>query len=620
MASTQTTAIDPAIIERNLGALHPLDPSLADTLKQMGLSRAADPQPATTRDGRAGFRVLTSDAGRAWFGRSSVPGVRAEALLRQFDPGVGNVLLPGIGEGTEVHLLLERLGPHRAVFVWEPQPVNVRLALELHEFAAAIVNQRLVLMCCPMEDLSGVLLQWLIAHPGHLCPERILMWPWQSSSEAAQFRNAVQSTYSRIETHRAAQMAAARSGVESALASRRQYGPAERPCLALLATRVSDEQSAWTDAMLRGAEALNWRAIDLTLRTPADCHPLARITRLTADPGSGLALLLDGVRHEFQEVIPAAMPVASWLGSGARLYTDLPEKVGPHDAILVTSSRQKNRLAYLGIPPARIGLLPFPCITVSAEAAQDEPADHDTHQRPVDVVLSADLAPVDPAAYGQRLESLVRIWKIAVDLLKARIEHYQYHQAGEILRMAEATAGATVADPQVREYILDCLGHAVANTLSWQFIRQTLKNAGVVAAVQGRGWSDDGIPSLSPPQREALWRSAKIAVFADVSGEVPADLLSAASCGAVVLWRAHQVDNQPAGLATLLKPDEECIRFSTAGQMLAGLLRLLGNAKEREGMARRAVARCLADHVPSARLAALQAGVTSCFRAGSPLA
>ncbi len=116
MADT-TSSLDPKILPANLDALSEAFPR---TFEQLNTVRASLPvaHAAPTRDGRINLRVSGPDGTETWFGRTSIPQVRARSLVDGFQAGQANVLLPGIAEGSEAQLLLARLGPHRAVFVW----------------------------------------------------------------------------------------------------------------------------------------------------------------------------------------------------------------------------------------------------------------------------------------------------------------------------------------------------------------------------------------------------------------------------------------------------------------------------------------------------------------------
>lgn len=171
-----------------------MDPELAARLADVDLS-LFNPTLTRTRDERTSFRFTRPDGRPEWLGRTSVPGVRAAALLEQFDPGEANVLLPGFGEGTEVGTLLKTLEPHRVVFVWETDPVTVRLVLALHDYAADLAAERLVILQCPAEELARTLTDWLIRHPTRSCPGRLMVWPWQTRAELDECRSAVEAAW-----------------------------------------------------------------------------------------------------------------------------------------------------------------------------------------------------------------------------------------------------------------------------------------------------------------------------------------------------------------------------------------------------------------------------------------
>ena len=187
-------APDPAILDRNLKSLRTTDPDLADRLTHLDIS-PFNPTPALTRDGHLSLRYTHPGGQTQWLGRSSIPAARAAVLMEQFDPGQANVLLPAFGEGTEAETLLRKLEPHRAVFIWDPDLLTIRLVLALHDFAAPLAACRLVILQCSIQALGSTLSAWLAGHPSIQCPNRLMMWPWQTPVELSECRSAVEAAW-----------------------------------------------------------------------------------------------------------------------------------------------------------------------------------------------------------------------------------------------------------------------------------------------------------------------------------------------------------------------------------------------------------------------------------------
>src|SRR5687767_2497223 len=258
MKPASTIALDPDIFERNLNALREFQPALAEQLVTAP-SWSQSYTLEATRDGRLNFRSLSE--GRAWFGRTSIPFVRAEAILQQFQSGTANVLLPAIAEGTEAELLIQRLGRHRAIYVWEPNLCAVQLVLCLHDFSAAIRDGRLIFFACTFEQLSQTLSTWLDENPGHLAPDRILMWPWQSLAELVPCRAVLESAYQAVEQHRKKLLDEIREQAKPALDE-------DASQVAILGLHARDEIWALADGLAAGAAALGWQRTTCDVRTP----------------------------------------------------------------------------------------------------------------------------------------------------------------------------------------------------------------------------------------------------------------------------------------------------------------------------------------------------------------
>jgi hypothetical protein len=203
MLSDPPSAPDPAVFERNLAAIQRVDLDLARLLVSalQAVDGVRSARPALTRDGQWNYRLLGED-GPMWLGRTSIPAIRAEALLAHFDTAGRSVLLPGAGNGLEARLLAERLGPRQAVFVWEQSEIPLILALRLHDFEELLLAQRLIFLLAGPEQFGATLLRWLEAHPARPCPSRIFMWPWQSLAEVSGYRAAVEEAYQAASSSR----------------------------------------------------------------------------------------------------------------------------------------------------------------------------------------------------------------------------------------------------------------------------------------------------------------------------------------------------------------------------------------------------------------------------------
>lgn len=608
MAPDTLPTLDPAIADRNLNALRKAAPEIAQQIAAM--TDAAEPVPpvARTRDGRASFRLTQADGSSSWFGRTSIPSVRAAALLDRFDSGKANVFLPGLAEGTEVEMLLQRLGPHRAVFVWEPDVRNVWLALSLHDLSRAIEEKRLVLLVCPQARLAETLLRWLDKNPGHLCPNQMMMFPWQSMSQIAAVRLAVEQAYHLTEQHRQRALGEIQARWRTFVQRPSAHGVGLTEPLAILALHATEEIWATTDALSEAATRLGRPVITVDIRSPSDMHSLARASKLAgaADAPPALAILIDVVREQVSDVLPACVPAVCWISHRAAM----PAKFGD-DPVFVTTPELAAQAARAATRASRIIVCPPPCL------AKPDPADRDRH-RPIDVTLIADSGPIDPAALSPTLPSYGQIWKTAADLLAAGIDTFTSDQSESVLEKAEATIKARIDEPGTRGQMLHNLGRILAPSLVWQLIARILNENNIAFRIHGPGWHrlfprQAAAPLTTIRQKLDMLRQSKVVICADPTGQGTADVLLAAGAGAAVIARQHPRDGHPGGLATLFKPEADILLFQDSRQMVDRVRQLLHDDPRRRNLAGSAVERCLADHMPEARLKFLTTAATSAF-------
>jgi len=608
-------SLDPLVFDNNLAALRNADAELAAQVERAAGS-SAGVEAARTRDGQVNLR-LAGDGQSAWFGRSSIPLVRAEVLLEKFEVGTGNVLLPGIGQGQEVTLLLQRLGGHRAVFVWEQAWENIALALRLHPWSDAIVGQRLVFLVCPPENLTNALVRWLDAHAGHLCPERIMMWPWSALPDLSACRTAVQLAYDQIDHRRSAALSREANEYAAAPTTRQEPAAAVENTLTagplpVFALHVRDEVRALAESISAAASERGLQAYCLAVANPGDVHPLARLRALrrVCSLPPPAALLLDCSRQQLAQVLPNATPAITWLGCAVQPLAPVVAGVGQRDMVVATSSRVRDRIAAAGWSRPAPPVVPYPCL-LGPDAFGDPACD-----RPTDVLILADVAPTDPEPYGYNLHTHAQLWRVACDLIKARIETFAEDEADSLLARAEEKLGSRLEEGGVRRTMLEYLGTSLANGLFGSFLAQVLAENGFTFSVAGRGWSrtpfgDKAVPLQTVCEYGRVFRRAKVVVLGDVTGEVSWLPLLAAGSGAVVVARSHPRDTQPGGLATLLAPGKEMVAYQYARELLTIIRQLISNTAVRREIATSAIARCRSDHTPARRLDALQTAANS---------
>lgn len=605
-----TVNLDPAILDHNLAALAHTDSAVAATL-DAARPRMPDAIAAVTRDDQLNLRLPTPDGQSTWFGGTSIPQTRATALISQFEAGNANVLLPGISEGSEAVLLLKQLGSHRAVIVWEPEPVNLLLALRLHDFAQAIEDDRLVFVVSDEEHLAEALLATLERRPGHFCPDRIMMWPWHSFAGISDCRSAVETVYHQTE-HRRRKLL---SKLQQRFASLPPSSPTAGPMnAALLSIHANEETWAWADGIASAARQADWQLRSAVIRIPADVHPLSRASMLAEglDRLPQAALLLDVCRTDIADVLPPSVPAITWLTHHTPITKNMTARLGPADRVIAVDSKLTDELTAAGLDTKRISIRPLPSLLVN-----DDPPP-DWIDRPYDVVIIANIASTEPTAYGHELQTHAKLWQAAIESIRSRVNHFTDADIEAVLDAAESKLRMRIDHSEARQHICQALSGPVAAGIVWHDVAQIIAQHKLTSAHWGKGWSAATGRKLAGPipdlaGRAAIYRQAKCVVFASPTGIVPPDVLLAAQAGAAVIWRRHRVDERPGGLATLLQPGKEAIIFAANDRLPQALQKLLAKPETWHAITGQASLRCQSEHLPTHALEAFQAVATSFF-------
>src|SRR5262245_56944229 len=107
MGATLTQSCPLTYFESNLAALNCLDIRSLASIRDAELPDALE--HITGRDGTKTYSWINAQGNRQWLGQTTMPTVRAKALIDAFSPGEGNVIFFGMGQGSEVRRLLDRI-------------------------------------------------------------------------------------------------------------------------------------------------------------------------------------------------------------------------------------------------------------------------------------------------------------------------------------------------------------------------------------------------------------------------------------------------------------------------------------------------------------------------------
>lgn len=598
MTDPNTSHQSETVFDTNIAALRAVDADLADRLASLTLP--PEIVPTMARDGSPTYKIR-APAGERWFGFTSMPTVSGPALLRSFDPGDGNVLLAGIGQGIEARLMVDSLGANRAVFVLERDPLMVALALRLHDVSAAIEHGRLPLLVG--EDPVASLVRFLIEHEGYTAPTRMLGWPWMSQTELDEMKGLLERSADQAARHRATALAEVIEQLAVEYSSDRPLP--DRPRTLVICPHARSDICRFAADVLRGLDGLDWPAEGWLGNNPQAGHPLALARRLLAHRPD-MVVLIDAVRAGFAAVLPASIPLATWFTPWARVPSTVADGIGAQDRVFAMTAAARSALVAAGLDADRVQwlgpALPSP---PSVELSPD-------HAFAFDVVAVSDAPPLDAASQGLTLGSHRSLWEIAQRMIKAEVERYTAADVQRILKRAEAETGASFEDAAFRQDISDRINAVLGQTLVGRAAYEAAVQAGVPLAIAGRGWERyaelasacRGAPPGQGPS--GVYASAKIVLHVDVTGNVTPQLLAAASSGAAVVARAHPTDQADCGLSQLLRPGSEVLTFTRHSEMIRHLKQLLNDEPARRAMAERARTRLAEAHTMAHRLTTIR--------------
>lgn len=414
-----------------------------------------------------------------------MPGVSAPALVDAFQPGDAGVLLSSMGHGTELSILLKRLAPHQSVMVVEPEPWKTALALRLHDFRHALSRRHLLIFTgiAAWDDLR----EFLLENTGFLEPQRILSWPWFDAAQIGEITPRVSSINQAVNHRRADLLSASRQTMSTK--GRISTEPSTR--LAVLSSFPTPQAIRLSRVLTASAKLLNWDSIRLVRDDPARAHPTA-MAEAMGDFHPTLTIVIDSQPEpsDSPQADPSnfsqdgsvcvlsqtGMPINSstsvLLRNGARLIV-------PNDRARETALKSGlDSIAILVIPPAAQSGLGGRPPSASRRLA-----------------VFANAIDATALSAGLHLATHVRIWDVAVDLIRATVDTYTDECATSIVQDAENKLKIRLESAEVRDGIADRIRTRLGPQLVREAYLGAIAQSELPFDLYGIGWPNH--PTLS---------------------------------------------------------------------------------------------------------------------------
>ncbi len=587
-------------LSSNLAALSQQAPHLAERIRRVRVPSTVE--SVIGRDGTPTYRILDDGGEQHYLGHTSMPTVRALALVETFGIDGHNAVVPSYGQGAEAIAILERMPPHGAVFAYEPDELRLRLALAVRDVSSELSTGRLVLL--DGEDLYKAFVTFFQDHPGYEFPKRILTPPHLKHAEIEALSSHVQRAAERV-------VAVQRDAIASSLASLSSR-PIDRPlrCVGVLTVDPRREVSDVACRIRSVAQRAGIRVAISTPDRPDRCHPSSRIAMLASE-NADAALLINCGWSSLQDVIPAEFPAASWLLPNTRLLTGMTDGFSARHKVFGATPALVRAAIDSGLDEDRVELL---------ETASDETVFEPVDQAELrslglcfDVAVVGDVVDLQAGACGIQLESHLRLWNDVVRIGGERLED----SAENILSAAEQASGVILTEPKLRSSFLTLVTGRLLPTLRTRSVAVSLLALGFDVHVFGSGWVSAGVPDgrvhtfpADPVEQNALYQAASVVVCSHFDHRAAQTVLDAVVSGASVVFRHPQesIETIHPQLAEVLS---NVPSYETCGACLSLVRSLLEDDQRRETACLDAHRIALAGHLMTHRFATIHASLAN---------
>ena len=592
-----------------MAALAARQPALAATV-----TATATPDsvvPATGRDGTPSFRI-EDDRGQSqsasrrgrWLGGSSMPGISAREIFAGFVSDGRNVILPGVLTGVEPLVLAEKLPSHAAVFVVEEDPVQLKLALCVHDYADLIAAGRIVFVLGGAEGCTGGLREFFEAYPGYELPIHLLPVPQRTSAQIADLQTGIEAAARVIvEVH---------AGVVEGLVGRiRRRSRGVLPCapsVAVLGVDPMPGSLAQARRIERALTLLHWPYSTCVPDAPERCHLAARIAAVE-QVSADMILLTNtaiGLNIQNSQFVARDLPVASWHLPGSHHLAPGTLSADSPQVYFASSLSVYDELIGAGCRPDMIEHCGVAADTVAFRPLDSQGNTSCAYN--ADIAVIADLPDARAEGCNIMLDSHVALWQALMEVVRRHVDEDLAEMSEALLSEAEQMSRAAVREPEVRNQFVRMLQDRLVPAGRARAAVEALRGAGHRISVWGVNWLhiEGGADVRRGPIPEAeilnqIFNTVGVVVIADPLPRGVQTALDAVAAGAAVvcLGGAEPFEKEHPCLAAI----RECLHlYKTRRELIRHVDALVSVSRKREENAPAATELVRGEHSVARRL------------------
>lgn len=584
---------------RNLTALHKFQPGVADCVEKTCIPE--DVQPAVGRDGTDTFLVPSATGKREWFGRSSMPGISAKALFSDFLSDGQSAALPAILTGLEPIVITGRMPPHATLFVVEPDPVQIKLAMHVRDYSGLLDDGRLVFVVGEQDEAVFQLSCFFGEHPGYELPAHLLSVPPIPHTRITETQRAIELAGEAVTAFRSQLM----KSLADAIRSRAGRPLSDRPNVAVLGFDPSPTSVEQAARIERALAELGWPHRICVPDIPSRVHNTARFQAIEA-AAADLILFVNATPGSLRSMLPEKLPIASWMmpGTTVRDLTKAPPT--GIETVFASSCTLRDELIACGAQPDAVEHLPVGADATAFHSFSEPATPNSTAD--VDIGIMADLPDDRPEACGVTLSSHQALWKAMQLRVERNTDRIRDDFASGVLDMAQRDCGTRLQDPVVRRHFLNLLSTRAVPAALARAASGLLSGEGYRVALWGMNWrvhgKEEGHWRGPIPIGDTLHRilpTVRVVLLPIPSAQAVQLTLDALAAGACTVYRRNHIplEEEYPGLADLAP---HLIGYSTSGELLDAIRSLMPPHDSSSGACEKARSLVRREHTVARRL------------------